>query len=149
MVKALACRVEGPRFKSHHGKSFEKVSVKKVSEKKSQPAILCLHDGSPDDRSAPQLVKRLGCVLSCLYDWCTQKNRCGPSEHAQPPYFYLQLTCVSVCEWQHWRQLEKEDLCRLWIVDLYAPQGVDLEEGGSLSYWHDSVKYWPELHWLL
>ena len=41
------------------------------SVKKSQPAILCLHDGSPDDGSAPQLVKRPGCVLSCLYDWCT------------------------------------------------------------------------------
>ena len=41
---------------------------------------------------------------------------------------------------------KKEDLCRLWIVDLHAPQGVDLGEGGSLSYWHDSVKYWPELH---
>ena len=27
--------------------------------------------------------------------------------------------------------------------------GVDLGEGGSLSYWHDTVKYWPELHWLL
>ena len=28
-------------------------------------------------------------MLSCLCDWCTQKNTCGPSEHAQPPYFYL------------------------------------------------------------
>ena len=70
MVKALTCRVEGPGFESHHGKSFgKKVSVKKFPKKK--PAILCLHDGSPDDGSAPQLIKRLGCVLSCLYDWCT------------------------------------------------------------------------------
>ena len=37
-------------------------------KKKKRPAIFCLHDGSPDDGSAPQLVKRLGCVLSCLYD---------------------------------------------------------------------------------
>ena len=51
------------------GKVSEKVSVKKFRKKK--PAILCLHDGSPDDGSAPQLVKRPGCVLSCLYDWCT------------------------------------------------------------------------------
>ena len=58
MVKALAWRVEGPGFKSHHGKSFGK----------KRPAILCLHDGSLDDGSAPQLIKRLGCVLSCLYD---------------------------------------------------------------------------------
>ena len=29
MVKALACQVEGPGFKSHHGKKFrKKVSVK-------------------------------------------------------------------------------------------------------------------------
>ena len=48
MVKAHACQVEGPRFKSHHGK-FEK--------KKKKPAILCLHDGSPDDGSAFQLIK--------------------------------------------------------------------------------------------
>ena len=79
MVKALACRVEGPGFESHHGKRFgkvlEKVSVKKKKSfggkkmfRKKRPAILCLHDGSPDDGSAPQLVKRLGCVLSCLYD---------------------------------------------------------------------------------
>ena len=28
----------------------------------------------------------------------------------------------------------------LEACDLYAPQGVDLGEGGSLSYWHDTVK---------
>ena len=28
-------------------------------------------------------------MLSCLCDWCTLKNTCGPSEYAQPPYFYL------------------------------------------------------------
>ena len=56
------------------GKVSEKVSVKKfrknkkIIKNKKRPAILCLHDGSPDDGSAPQLVKRLGCVLSCLYD---------------------------------------------------------------------------------
>ena len=27
-------------------------------------------------------------------------------------------------------------------TDLYAPQGVDLAEGCSFSYWHD----WPWLH---
>ena len=48
-----------------------KVSEEKKKKKKKKPAILCLHDGSPDDGSAPQLVKRPGCVLSCLYDWCT------------------------------------------------------------------------------
>ena len=68
MVKALACRVEGPGFKSHLGKVSEKVSVQKKKKKKKRPAILCLHDGSPDDGSAPQLIKRPGCVLSCLYD---------------------------------------------------------------------------------
>ena len=52
------------------GKVSEKVSEKKKKKfrEKKRPAILCLHDGSPDDRSAPQLVKRPGCVLSCLYD---------------------------------------------------------------------------------
>ena len=34
----------------------------------------------------------------------------------------------------------------LEACDLYAPQGVDLGEGGSLSYWHDTVKSdWPWL----
>ena len=32
------------------------------------------------------------------------------------------------------------------FVDLYAPQGVDLGEGGSFSYWCDTVSDWPELH---
>ena len=27
------------------------------------------------------------------------------------------------------------------LADLYAPQGVDLGEGGSLSYWQDTVKW--------
>ena len=32
----------------------------------------------------------------------------------------------------------------LEACDLYAPQGVDLGEGGSLSYWRDTVKSdWP------
>ena len=43
----------------------------------------------------PNSLKRLGCVLSCLCDWCTLKNTCGPLEHAQPLYFYL--TRVNVC----------------------------------------------------
>ena len=34
----------------------------------------------------------------------------------------------------------KEDLCRMRLVDLYALQGVDLGEGGSFSYWCDTVK---------
>ena len=35
----------------------------------------------------------------------------------------------------------------LEACDLYAPQGVDLGEGGSLSYWCDTVKSdWPWLH---
>ena len=63
MVKVLACQAEGPGFESDQGK----VSVKKFWKKKL-PAILCLHDGSPDDGSAPQPIKRLGCVLSCLHD---------------------------------------------------------------------------------
>ena len=28
----------------------------------------------------------------------------------------------------------------MWLVDLYAPYGVDLGEGDSLSYWCDTVK---------
>ena len=65
---------------------------------------------------------------------------CGPSEHAQPPYFYLQLSCVSVCVNGSTEGNCKEDLCHLLLADLYAPQGVDLGEGGSLSCWHDTVK---------
>ena len=70
MVKALACRVKGPGSNltwEKFRKKFQK-KKKKKKKKKKRPAILCLHDGSPDDGSAPQLVKRLGCVLSCLYD---------------------------------------------------------------------------------
>ena len=50
------------------GKVSEKVLVKKFWKKKaSQPAILCLHDGSPDNRSAPQLVKKAGvCAIMSI-----------------------------------------------------------------------------------
>ena len=73
MVKVLAYRVAGPGFESDHGKSFRKVLeknvlVKSFKKKKKKLAILCLHDGSPDDGSTPQLVKGPGCVLLCLYD---------------------------------------------------------------------------------
>ena len=52
MVKALGCQVKGPGFESHHGKKFGK-----IFGGKKLPAVLCLHDGSPDDGCAPQLVK--------------------------------------------------------------------------------------------
>ena len=72
---------------------------------------------------------------------------CGPSEHAQPPYFYLQLPCVSVCvNGSNEGDCTKRICVLLEACDLYAPQGVDLGEGGSLSYWHDTVKSdWPWL----
>ena len=44
------------------------LKVSKKKKKKKRPAILCLHDGSLDDGSAPQLIKRQGCVLLCLYN---------------------------------------------------------------------------------
>ena len=34
----------------------------------------------------------------------------------------------------------KEDPCHMRLADLYAPQGVDLGESDSLSYWYDRVK---------
>ena len=40
MVKALACRVEGPGFKSHLGKVSEKVSVKKTKKNKKKKVQL-------------------------------------------------------------------------------------------------------------
>ena len=49
-------------------------------------------------QSVPQLIKRPGCVPSCLCDWCTLKNMNGPLEYAQPPYFYLPDMSVWVCE---------------------------------------------------
>ena len=36
MVKALACRVEGPGFKSHHGKKFWKKKFQLLSKKKKK-----------------------------------------------------------------------------------------------------------------
>ena len=57
---------------------------------------------------------------------------CGPSEHAQPPYFYLQLPCVSVCmNGSNEGDCTKRICVLLEACDLYAPQGVDLGEGGS------------------
>ena len=56
------------KFRLKKNKIKKSLEKKKKKFRKKRPAILCLHDGSPDDRSAPQLIKRLGCVLSCLYD---------------------------------------------------------------------------------
>ena len=67
MVKALACRVKGPGSNLTWEKFRKKFREKKKKKKKGQLSSDCT-DGSPDDGSAPQLVKRLGCVLSCLYD---------------------------------------------------------------------------------
>ena len=58
------------------GKVLKKVSIKKFRKKKaSQPAILCLHDGRPDDGSAPQLVKRPG-VCYHIYMIGAHKRTC-------------------------------------------------------------------------
>ena len=72
---------------------------------------------------------------------------CGLSEHTQPPYFYLQLPCVSVCvNGSNEGDCTKRICVLLEACNLYAPQGVDLGEDGSLSYWHDTVKSdWPWL----
>ena len=43
MVKVLTCRVEGPGFESHHGKTFQKKMFwKKVSKNKSQLSSACM-----------------------------------------------------------------------------------------------------------
>ena len=65
---------------------------------------------------------------------------CGLLECAQPPYFYLQLPCESVCVNGSTEGDCKEDLHCMRLVDLYTPQGVDLGEGGTFSYWCDTVK---------
>ena len=46
-----------------------------------KPASLCVHDGSPDDGSAPQLVKGWG-VCYRVYMIGAHNRTCGPSEHA-------------------------------------------------------------------
>ena len=62
----------------------------------------------------------------------------------KPLYFYLQLPYVSVCMNGSTEGNCNQDLCCLWLSDLYAPQCVDLGEGGSFSYW--CLSDWPELH---
>ena len=46
------------------GKVSEKVLVKKKKKKKKRPAILCLHDGSPDDGSCSPTHKKAGVCAS-------------------------------------------------------------------------------------
>ena len=40
---------------------------------------------------------------------------------------------------------EKEDLWHMRLADLYAPQGVDLGEGGSSHTGVTQLSDWPEL----
>ena len=71
-------------------------------------------------------------------------NMCGPSEHAQPPYFYLQW--VSVWMSVAWKGQMKRGTALYEMVGLYAPQGVDLGGGGSPSRKSGMTQYgkWPK-----
>ena len=89
--------------------------------------------------------KRLGCVLSCLCDWCTLKNMQGPLEYAQPPFIYLPDMSVWVCEMSNvclWRQIEGSTAPHE-VEDLYDPQGFDLGWCGSSS----NIKVWQRKWW--
>ena len=55
------------------------------------------------------------------------------------------LSAITMCECVCVNGSNKGDCMKricipLEACDLYAPQGVDLGEGGSLSYWHDKSK---------
>ena len=71
---------------------------------------------------------------------------CGSLEHAQPPYFYLQLPCLSVCVNGSTEGNCKEDLCHLWLADLYAPKEFIWERVAPSHTGMTQLSDWPELH---
>ena len=79
------------------GKVFEKFWLKSL---KKRPAILCLHDGSPDDGSAPQLIKRLG-VCYHVYMISAHKEHVWTIRTCPTTILLSAVTmCECVCEWQ-------------------------------------------------
>ena len=82
----------------------------------------------------PTQLKRLGCVLSCLCDWCRLKTMCGPLEYAQPPHFYL------------------PDM-RVWVCEMSKCVALKAERGGHCPTWHSRPVCYPESwsgrRWLL
>ena len=68
----------------------------------------------------PNLLKGRG---MCLYDWCTKKNVW--SIGTCPITILLSTMNVRV---EAMKAVAIKDLWHLWLADLYAPQGVDLEK---------------------
>ena len=124
MVKALACRVEGPGFKSHLGK----VSVKKKKKKKKKFRLKKKKKKKTKKASYPLLArwksgwrecspmrKKAG-VCAIMSIWLVHIKEHVWTVGTCPTTILLSAVtmCECVCEWQQWRRLYQEDLRAAW-----------------------------------
>ena len=72
---------------------------------------------------------------SYLYDQVHIKEYMWTVRTCPPTILHVSM-CVNCSTEGHC----KEDLCHMQPLDLYVPHGVNVGEGGSLSYWHDTDK---------
>ena len=76
-----------------------------------------------------------------------KKNMCGPSEYVQPPYFYLQLPCVSVCVNGSTEGNYKKRICAAWGLWTYMlPRELNWERVAPSHTGVIQLSDWPELH---
>ena len=90
-------------------------------------------------RVLPNSLKKAG-VCAIMSMWLVHIKEHMWTIGTCPTTVLLSTMSECVYEWQHWRQLLL-GICTKCDVDLYAPQGVDLGEGGFLSYWCDREQW--------
>ena len=98
-------------------------------------------------QSAPKLIKWLECVPSCLCDWCTLKNMCGPWQYAKPSYCYLSDISVWVCEMIKCVALKADRgrHCPIWDCRPVCSQESWFGRRSLLL----NIKEWKEKSWAL
>ena len=141
MVKVLACRVEGPGFKSHPGKVSEKVSVKKKKKKASYPLLAWWKSGWRE--CSPTRKKARVCAIMSI--WLVHIKEHVWTVRTCPTTILLSAVtmCECVCEWQQWRRLYQEDLRAAWGMRPVCSLGSWSGRG-----WLPLILAWHSQKWL-
>ena len=139
MVKALACRVEGPGFKSDHGKSFGKKKKKKAS----YPLLAWWKSGWRE--CSP--TRKKGRVCAIMSIWLVHIKEHVWTIGTCPTTILLSTItmCECVCEWQHWR-LVKKRICGTWdLRTCMLPRELIWERVAPSHTGVTQLSDWPEL----
>ena len=149
MVKVLACRMEGPRFESRHGKSFGKFQLKSFGKKASYPLLAWWKSGwwecSPTHKKAG--------VCAIMSIWLVHIKEHVWTIGTCPTTILLSAVtmCECVCEWQQWRQLYQEDLSAAWGMRPVCSPGSQSGRGWLplILAWHSQKHIIVKRSWKL